>query len=67
MAGPKRRPTKVLRQLRLLGKTFPGRVRGTADPSAPLGMTKGTAAVPFIAATEQMAQAHHSSAAFSVQ
>ena len=25
-------------------KTFPGRVRRTADPSAPLGMTKGTVA-----------------------
>jgi hypothetical protein len=26
-----------------LSKTFPGRVRGTADPSAALGMTKGRA------------------------
>jgi hypothetical protein len=27
-------------------KTFPGRVRGTADPSASLGMTKGRVVVP---------------------
>jgi hypothetical protein len=25
---------------------FPGKVRGTADPSASLGMTKGRATVP---------------------
>jgi hypothetical protein len=28
-------------------KTFPGMVRGTADPSAALGMTKGRAAISF--------------------
>src|ERR1700679_382425 len=28
-------------------KTFPGVVRGTADPSAPVGMTKGTVELPF--------------------
>ena len=28
-------------------KTFPGRVRGTADPSAALGMTKGRATLPW--------------------
>jgi hypothetical protein len=29
--------------LALCRKTFPGKVRGTADPSAALGMTKGRA------------------------
>jgi hypothetical protein len=28
-------------------KTFPREVRGTADPSASLGMTKGRVALPF--------------------
>ena len=28
-------------------KTFPREVRGTADPSATVGMTKGTVALPF--------------------
>jgi hypothetical protein len=32
-------------------KTFPGVVRGTADPSATLGMTKGRAALSFGADT----------------
>src|ERR1700680_4212646 len=30
-----------------LSKTFPGKARGTADPSATLGMTKGGVAVPW--------------------
>ena len=33
--------------MRSPSKTFPGRVRGTADPSTTLGMTKGTAALSF--------------------
>jgi hypothetical protein len=28
-------------------KTFPREVRGTADPSTTVGMTKGTVALPF--------------------
>jgi hypothetical protein len=38
---------KPLLQLKVCQKTFPRAVRGTADPSASLGMTKGRAALPF--------------------
>src|SRR5450631_2707412 len=34
--------------------TFPGKVRGTADPSAALGMTKGRANVPWKVAAGPM-------------
>jgi hypothetical protein len=39
----------------LCRKAFPGMVRGTADPSAALGMTKGRAAFPWRAVAEQKA------------
>ena len=39
-------------------KTFPGMVRGTADPSAALGMTKGSATLPWRAVAGQKAFHH---------
>jgi hypothetical protein len=36
-----------VRRLRPRLKTFPREARGTADPSTSVGMTKGTAALPF--------------------
>jgi hypothetical protein len=53
----------------LCRKTFPGKVRGTADPSAALGMTKGRGALSLRAVAKQKpffitlggSQAHDSS------
>ena len=39
--------SRYLRFATLCRKTFPGMDRGTADPSAPLGMTKGRVSLPF--------------------
>ena len=50
-----KRNSRSLHCATLCRKTFPGKVRGTADPSAPLGMTKGRGTLPWRAVAGQKA------------